>query len=144
MFKIKSKYSASNKYRMEEKEREAIIQYSHLQAKLEALLKEREEILEKIEEISDTISSLEELKENVDSLFSIGSGVYCKGKITEEKFLVNIGAGVLLELDKKKASEILNKRIDILRKATSEIDKEISNIVSQQERLAEVIRKVRK
>ncbi len=129
---------------MEEKEREAIIRYSHLQTRLEALLKEREEILEKIEEMSDTVSSLEELKENADSLFSIGSGVYCKGKITEEKFLVNIGAGVLLELDKKKATEILNKRIDILRKATSEIDEEISNIVSQQERLADIIRRVRR
>jgi len=129
---------------MGEEEREAIIQYSNLQAKLEALLKEREEILEKIGEISDTISSLEGLKENVESLLSIGSGVYCKGKIIEEKFLVNIGAGVILELDKKKAIEILNRRINLLEEATREIDEEISNIVSKQERLAEVIRKVKK
>jgi len=129
---------------MEEREREAIIQYSNLQARLEALLKEREEIIEKIEEINDTLLSLEELKEGSDSLFSIGSGVYCKGNLKEERFLVNIGAGILLELDKKDAIEILNRRMDILKNATNEIEEEISNIVSQQEKLAENLRKVKK
>jgi len=129
---------------MEEKEREALIQYSTLQARLEALLKEREEIIEKIEEISDTLSSLEELKEGLDSLFSIGSGVYCKGSLKEEKFLVNIGAGILLELDKKSVIEILNRRIEILKKATNEIEEEISNIISQQKRIAEALRKVKR
>jgi prefoldin alpha subunit len=129
---------------MEEKEREAIIQYSNLQARLEALLKEREEIIERIDEISDTILSLEELKEGEDSLFSIGSGVYCKANLKEERFLVNIGAGILLELDKKDAIEILNRRIEILKNAANEIEEEIPNIISQQEKLAEILRKVKK
>ena len=129
---------------MEESEKEALIQYSNLQARLEALLKEREEIIEKIEEISDTLSSLEELKEGLDSLFSIGSGAYCKGSLKEEKFLVNIGAGILLELDKKSVIEILNRRMEILKKATNEIEEEISNVISQQKRIAEALRKVKK
>jgi prefoldin alpha subunit len=129
---------------MEESEREALIQYSSLQAKLEALLKEREEIVEKIEEISNTLSSLEELKEGLNSLFSIGSGVYCKGSLKEEKFLVNIGAGILLELDKKSTIEILSRRMEILRKATNEIEEEISSLISQQKRIAEALRKVKK
>ena len=129
---------------MEESEKEALIQYSTLQVRLEALLKEREEIVEKIEEISDTLSSLEELKEGLDSLFSIGSGVYCKGSLKEEKFLVNIGAGILLELDKKSTIEILSRRMEMLKKATNEIEEEISNIISQQKRIAEALRKVKR
>jgi prefoldin alpha subunit len=126
----------------EERERkEMIIKYSELQAKLEALLKERNEILEKIEEIEDTLSSLEELKENVDSLFSVGSGVYCWGKVMKDRFLVSIGARVLVEVDKKDVVNILRKREDTLKSVIREIEKEIENIVSQQKKLAEGIKK---
>ncbi len=128
---------------MEEKEREAVLLYSSLQARLEALLEEREKIVEKIEEMENTISSLEELKEGTDSLFSIGSGVYCKGKMTEERFLVNIGAGVILELDKNGAAEILRRRIDVLKEAIKEIEEEIGNILNQQKRIVESIRRVK-
>ena len=125
----------------EEEKKKAIAEYANLQIRLEAFAKERDEILEKIEEIEDTISSVEEVKENLDSLFPIGSGVYCEGKVNEEKFLVNIGAGILLKLNKKEAVEILRRRIEILKKAIEEINKEMSNIISQQEKIANLINK---
>jgi len=119
----------------EEEKKRAIAEYANLQIRLEAFVKERDEIFEKIEEIENTISSVEEVKENLDSLFPIGNGVYCEGKVNEEKFLVNIGAGILLKLDKKEAVEILRKRAEILKKAIEEINEQMSNIISQQEKL---------
>jgi prefoldin alpha subunit len=129
---------------MKGEEREAIIKYSYLQAKLETLLKEREEILERIEETEGTISSLNGIKKNIETFFSLGSGVYCKGEVTEENFLVNIGAKVFLELSKDGVIDILKRRIDALRKAINEIEDEIENIVSQQKKLEDVIRRVSK
>jgi prefoldin alpha subunit len=127
---------------MNEKEKKRVIaEYANLQIRLEAFAKERDEIFEKIEEIENTISSLEEVKENLDSLFPIGSGVYCEVKVNEEKFLVNIGAGILLKLDKRETVEILRKRIEILKKAVEEINEQMSNIISQQERIANLINK---
>jgi prefoldin alpha subunit len=125
----------------EEEKKRAIAEYANLHIRLEALAKERDEILEKIEEIEDTISSVEEVKDNLDSLFPIGNGVYCEGKVNEEKFLVNIGAGILLKLDKEKTIEILRKRIEILKKAIEEINEQMSNIILQQERIANLINK---
>jgi prefoldin alpha subunit len=125
----------------EEEKKRAIAEYANLQIRLEAFAKERDEIFEKIEEIENTISSVEEVKENLDSLFPIGNGVYCEGKVNEEKFLVNIGAGILLKLDKKNTIEILRKRIEILKKAIEEINEQMSNIISQQERIANLINK---
>ena len=125
----------------EEEKKRAIAEYANLQIRLETLAKERDEILEKIEEVEDTISSVEEVKDNLDSLFPIGNGVYCEGKVNEEKFLVNIGAGILLKLDKEKTIEILRKRIEILKKAIEEINEQMSNIILQQERIANLINK---
>jgi prefoldin alpha subunit len=124
----------------EEEKKKAIVEYSYLQARLEAFLKEREEMLEKIEEIEDTINSIEECKKDDALFFSVGSGVYCKGIVNEEKLIVNVGAGVLLELSKNEAIEILNKRKEILKNAAEEINKEIANIISRQERIAEKIK----
>jgi prefoldin alpha subunit len=124
----------------EEEKRKAIVEYSYLQARLEAFLKEREEVLQEIEEIEDTIDSIEECKKDIDSLFSIGGGVYCKGVMGEEKFLVNVGAGVFLELDKNGAREILERKREILEKAVERINKEIESIVSKQEKIAEKLR----
>jgi prefoldin alpha subunit len=127
---------------MKEEEKEAIIQYSYLQARLEALLKEREKILEGIKETESTISSLSELKKDVETLFSLESGAYCKGVVTEEKFLVNIGARVFLELSKDSVLDILKKRLDALKKAMKELEDDIDIIISQQKKLEDIIRKV--
>jgi prefoldin alpha subunit len=129
---------------MKEEEREAIIQYSYLQARMEALLKEREEILERIKETESTISSLSELKKDIETLFSLESGVYCKGVVKEENFLVNIGARVFIELSKDGVIDILKKRLDALKKVMKELEDDIEIIISQQKKLEDIIRKVSK
>jgi prefoldin alpha subunit len=125
----------------DEDNKRIVAEYVNLQIRLETLVKQREEIIEKIDEIENTILSIEEIKENLDSLFSIGTGVYCKGKISEEKFFVNIGAGILLKISKKEAIDILRERIEVLRKFVTEIDEKISNIISKQEEIAKIINK---
>jgi prefoldin alpha subunit len=127
---------------MKEEEREAIIQYSYLQARMEALLKEREKILDSIKETENTISSLSELKKDIETIFSLESGVYCKGVVKEENFLVNIGARVFLELSKDGVLDILKKRLDALKKVMKELEDDIEIIISQQKKLEDIIRKV--
>jgi prefoldin subunit 5 len=59
----------------------------------------------------------------------------------KERFLVSIGARILVELEKKDVVNILRKRENTLKSVIKEIEKEIENVVSQQKKLAEGIKK---
>ncbi|MGC9200776.1 MAG: prefoldin subunit alpha [Candidatus Aenigmatarchaeota archaeon] len=128
---------------MEEKEKnEAIARYASLQIKLEALLKQREELIERIEEIEETLEALKEVKENVNSIFSLGSGAYCFGKIESKKVLVNVGSNVLIEMDKERAIETLEKRKNTIYNIVQEIERQSISIISEQEEIAKKIKGV--
>lgn len=128
---------------MEDQNRkEEIEKYATLQIKLESLLKQREELIERIEEIEESLEALEEVKENASSIFSIGSGAYCFGKIENSKILVNVGRNILVEMEKEEAKKILEKRRDAFYNLLQEVENQSLSLLSEQEKIAKKIRGV--
>ncbi len=134
---------------MEEKELEKkIVTYQYLQNRLDSLSKQQAMILTKISEINTSIQSLKDLKKG-NVIFSLGSGVHAFGNFSEEdKFLVEIGAGILLEKNLDESIKILEKRKNNFQKVLNEIQNEInfsSNILNQlASEINESIKNVRK
>ena len=134
---------------MEEKELEKkIVTYQYFQNRLDTLSKQQAMILTKISEIDTSIQSLKNLKKG-EVVFSLGSGIYAFGKLSkEDKFLVEIGAGILLEKNLDESVKSLEKRKKDLQKVLGEIQNEInfsSNILNQlASEINESIKNVRK
>jgi prefoldin alpha subunit len=84
-----------------EKERELqekILAYRIFESRLNALLKQRDLIVNKIVEINSTLESIDEIEKSDEALFSIGSEAYAKGKIVDkEKVIIEIGANIAIE-----------------------------------------------
>jgi len=121
---------------MEERERSALAErYTKLEITLENLLKQREEIEKRIEEIEETINAIKELKAEDETIFSIGSNIFGFGKLNKEKFLVNVGANIGIEMDKENAIASLNKTKNSLNKVLEEIDVSLNKIVEEQEKI---------
>ena len=128
---------------MEESLREKIVAYYTLQARLDSINKQQNFIVSKISEILSTISSLEELGKSEKTIFSLGSGIRVMGKIEEKnKFLVEIGAGIILEKNLNESKRILEKRREELEKILEELQKEKNEIYSQMQKLLPEIRKL--
>ncbi|MEM5815237.1 MAG: hypothetical protein QXD89_01985 [Candidatus Aenigmatarchaeota archaeon] len=121
---------------MEEREKKVLAErYAKLQINLEAMLKEREEIEKKIEEIEETIEAIKELKIDKETVFSIGVNVFGFGKITSEKFLINVGANVGIETEKENSINILNKMKNNLMKILENIEFKVKKILEEQEKI---------
>jgi len=109
---------------------ERILAYRILQAKLEDNIKERDLITNKLIEVENTLTSIDEMKKNdEESAFPMGSDVYVFAKSpNKDKVLIGIGANILMEKTFEEGKEILNKRKKELEKNLNEIQKEISQI----------------
>lgn len=88
--------------------------------------KQRDLILNKIGEIKSAMESLEEIKPNSNVIFSLGGETYACGKLSSDKLLVEIGAGVVLEKSKAQAREMLEKRERDLERILQDLEKELS------------------
>ena len=111
---------------MEEKElQKKVITYRILEARLDSLLKQRDAIIKEIMELRSTIESIEAMEKADKLIFSLGSNAYATGKILEkEKIIVEIGAGIALEKNRKEGEKFLKKRIDELNSALKNIEEE--------------------
>jgi prefoldin alpha subunit len=131
-----------------EKERELqekILAYRIFESRLNALLKQRDLIVNKIVEISSTLESIDEIERSDEALFSIGSEAYVKGKIVDkEKVIIEIGANIAIEKDMKEAKETLEKRKREMEKSLAQIQEEAMKISSGLESLADEIRELSK
>lgn len=119
-----------------EEESKKVLKYQILQSRLNALAKQRDFIVSKILEISESLKSVEEIKQDDQIIFSLGSNTYGYGKLTSDKFLVDIGADVVLEKNKEETKEILTKRKIELEEALKEIENEIVSTANEIEKLA--------
>lgn len=125
---------------MEEDKRKALAErYTYLQIILENFIKQRELILKNLEEIEETLEAIQNLKKEMEVIFSIGGNVFGFGKITSDKFLVNVGYNVGVEFEKNKALEILERNKDSLIKNLNEIEENINKIVSEQQKILNLI-----
>ena len=129
--------------------KEKILAYQFLQNRLESLSRQQALILNKISEINSTMKSLMEIEKG-DVIFPIGSGVHVFGKISEKnKFLVEVGAGVVLEKDRDESLKILERRKSKFNEILNEVQKEINysskileQLISKIERLSKDVRKI--
>jgi len=121
----------------EEKDlREKILFYHALQERLETLLKERQVVLSKINELQTTLRNIEELKRNKKVLFSIGSNAFVPGKVLEKgKLIVEVGANIALKKSFDEGREIIEKRIEQANKVLRDLEEGIRNTSTLLERL---------
>jgi len=110
--------------------------YRTLESRLEALVKQRDLINSKIIEIMSTVSSIDEIGKNQESvLFKLGSESYAYGNISDKnKILVEIGGGIVLEKSIEKGKDILNKRKQEMENVLKEIQNnilQVSNAINQ-------------
>ena len=109
---------------------EKMLIYRTLESRLGALTQQRDIINNKIMEIMSTISSIDEISKNQENfLFRLGGEAYAYGNANiNDKILVDIGAGIVLEKSVEDGKEILNKRKIELETALKEIQNNILQI----------------
>lgn len=128
---------------MQEELQQNILTYRILEARLDALVKQRSLVINKILEIASTLESINEIKESGEVLFSLGSNAYTKGKITDkEKIIVEIGANIALEKNVEEAKNTLEKRKKELEESLREIENEIGKITFSLQILSEKIKEL--
>jgi prefoldin alpha subunit len=116
---------------------EKIMTYRVLQSRLDETIKQRELVMNKIVEVENTLSSLDEIeKTDKESLFPVGPEAYVFGKLTNnKKMLVGIGANIILEKTFDEGKEMLKKGKDELEIAMKEIQDEISRLSADLQQL---------
>lgn len=121
-----------------------IMEYRVLESRLNAVAKQREVIVSKMIEMQNTVSSIDEIaKGKGKTLFPIGSAAYVPGKVeSKEKMIVEVGAGVALEMDMESTKKILNKRLKDLEMAMLNLQKETEKVSGEIEKLAPEIQRL--
>jgi len=89
-------------------------QMQALESYLNDLLQREETVMRLLQEATNAVESMKVIGDNVeyDTLVPVGLGVYVKAKInSNQKMIVNIGAGASLEQDKESAINYMESRI---------------------------------
>ncbi len=115
---------------MENKDvQEKLLQYRVLTERLEKLVEQKSLFATRLAEIEVSKGTLEEvknLKKGTEMLVAIGAMTYLNTELsTNEKVVVEIGAGVALEKKVEEAIKILEKREKTLREAIEKVSNEI-------------------
>ena len=116
---------------------EKIMTYRILQSRLDETVKQRELVMNKIIEVENTLSSIDEIKKTEnETLFPVGPETYVFGKVAnKEKMLVGIGANIILEKTFDEGKEMLEKSRGELEMAMKEIQDEIVHLSSDLQQL---------
>ncbi|HSB50309.1 MAG TPA: prefoldin subunit alpha [Nitrosopumilaceae archaeon] len=121
----------------EEQAQELLYQMQMLESYFAELTQKENSLLNVLRDSTSAIESLKELGEKKESetLVPVGIGVFVKSKISsEDKFLLNVGAGVAIEKDKNSTINFLESRIKEIEVALQETMVQKQSIASQLER----------
>ncbi|RLE93981.1 MAG: prefoldin subunit alpha [Thermoprotei archaeon] len=89
-----------------------------------------------------TINELSKLSKDHELIVSVGRDVYLRVKVAESgKFLVDLGAGTIVERSTEDAIKIIDSRIEDLRKALEEYQRNYSVLVNRLAQIREIIEK---
>ena len=89
-----------------------------------------------------TINELSKLSKDHELIVSVGRDVYLRVKVAESgKFLVDLGAGTIVERSTEDAIKIIDSRIEDLRKALEEHQRNYSVLVNRLAQIREIIEK---
>jgi len=116
---------------------EKALAYRILETRLESLAKQRDLLAKRMIEIESTIGSIKDLQKSKDEvLFPLGSNSYTFGKVTNDKMIVEIGAGVALEKNPEEAVKILEERKNEVEEVIKNIQNQMVDIANRLEILA--------
>ena len=100
------------------------------------LIQKEEAIISVIREASSAIQSLKTIdnKDNTETLVPLGLGTFIKTKtISEEKLILNIGAGIAIEKDKDYTINFLELRLKEMQVALQETSNQKQQIAASLE-----------
>ncbi|MCS7119120.1 MAG: prefoldin subunit alpha [Archaeoglobaceae archaeon] len=128
---------------------EKVAMLQQLQREFELLQRRIVELELLANEYKKAISTLEFLKSSegvISALISLGGGVFGYADIKEgKKFLVEVGAGIVIEKDVQNTLEFVKKKLEEVEKANLEVTNALRNIAVQaskiQQELAELSKK---
>lgn len=121
----------------EDQARALLQQMQTLEGYMEELTQREEYVTKLIQEASSSIESIKALKEKDEheTLVPIGLGAYVRAKIdTNEKLVLNIGAGAAMERDKDSTINYLESRIKELELSQQQISSQKQQVNSQLEK----------
>lgn len=99
--------------------------------------------LSELQSAKDALDNLSKMQEDQEVLLPIGGGVYFKSKIIDTKrVFVDLGANVIAVKDATNALDIVNKNIATLSTAKSNLEKQLSDIISKSQKLQEILQKL--
>ena len=107
----------------EQQAQELMYQMQTLEGYFSQLAQKESSIISIIREASAAIESLKTIddKTDVESLIPVGLGAFVKAKVaTDEKLILNIGAGIAIEKDRNSAINFLESRLKEMEVALQE------------------------
>ncbi len=126
---------------------EKVYRYQILEQSAKALAQKRELFINKMMEVENTLSTIEEIqKSKGEEIFlPLGSSVYVPGTVKKKnKMIVGLGADVAIEKDVKKTKEILMKRKKVLEDGLKSVETQMLTVGNQMAKLEPEINRLLK
>ena len=128
----------------EDEMRQILVNLKYLESQMAAVQAQLQVLERGLIEIGTTKTSLEsikDLKKDVSSLYPLGSGMFAKGTLAkQDKLLVDVGAGAIIEKYIPDAEKILASRESDIRTNITNYQGLLSNLEKQYNDLAEKAR----
>jgi len=109
---------------------------------LRLLKKEMDRINVTTVELSTAVKTIENLISE-ETLVPVGGGAFIKGEVRSTQVLVPIGGSYLTEMEKERAAEEINKRIETTKKATVRLNEEYKKITEKLKELGKQLQQLK-
>jgi len=124
---------------------EKLIEYEMLKEEAKKLEQELHTLEARREELDIVSMSIDEIKgqKNKDILIPVGSGVFVKGTVTDDKkILLNVGSNVILPKTLEEAKKIIEGQITEMEQAKINISIELQKFIAYIQRISPEIQKL--
>ncbi|MBW2994717.1 prefoldin subunit alpha [Candidatus Woesearchaeota archaeon] len=122
---------------------EKYLEFQMLQQQMEQLSKYLEELSGKIGEFNltkENIKSLGKAAPDTESLISVAPGIFAKGELKEnEKFVINVGANILVEKTIPQIEGVLDKQIKEIEEVRAQLD---GNLIEMNQKMNSLIKEL--
>lgn len=122
-----------------------IMTYQILQRHLENIRKEAELVERKFIETEATRQLLGDIKmgsKETEMLLPVGNGLFAKGKLTDKKLLMEIGAGILTKKSIESAEQVVNETRVEIEQAAKKLNNEMKEAVQKLNQLTPELQKM--
>lgn len=115
-----------------------LLQFRTTEARLEGLIKHRDMVVSRLNEIEVTMNSIEQVaKSKDDVLFHVGGEAFMSAKPhSDGKVLVMIGAEIALEKTPEEARKLLTSRKAEAENVLKQVQKDVESLTADLERMA--------